>query len=739
MASVTGTIGSDNVELNNAATEATLLKLLQVMQNSGGARAASGAASLASAAGVNPNAINQANNALNKLGINTSAVTNGFTNLFNQVKGGTPSISSALSGFGELGGKLGIVVTLFTLLAEFQERNLETYKNISSVGANFGGSLTDLRMASANAYVSLEQFGKIIQENASVLSKMGGTVNDGAKSFAMLSHELISSEAGSSLLALGYSTEEVNSSMLSYINATGGRSKQELANTAAVTNATTAYMTELDKLTQFSGQSRKQQEEDQKKAAMNAAYQRALSNMTEDQKARAEAARAAAASSGIAGAQDLVMARIAGLPPLGEDAQKLAGRFGEATEGLYLMADQAKNTTGTMAGVENGFGRFNQGIANSVNRAGSSLDAMAVQGDKNANETSLYATKLKQSGNDTIEGTKKTFSEITANQKEQQKSQAATMTNANKNLQELGQAVMGVIGPIAAVLTPAFNLLGFAVSLVSKTISGVVSVLDAIVTGIIFPFKIAMIPFKIQLNATIAGFIEIGKKLSNAFEPIIAPFRKLFQSESGNLGKVFNIISTAGGILFDMLGTLGEFLLTWPFKLIFGALGLGIDYIAKGFKILGGIIDFILNPFQALQDWISGFLDSMNNKLKSFGSFFSSSSDDKPKMASGGIVTRATSLIAGESGPEAILPLSRLTDIIQTSFGSNAPSSGMLQSAGNSTSQDNSNNTVEVLTSKLDQLNNTAVDLLKVMRDTAENTRRTHDATKALNGNLFAV
>ena len=118
-------------------------------------------------------------------------------------------------------------------------------------------------MASANAYVTLEQFGKIISENSQTLAKMGGSVNDGAKSFAMLSHELISSEAGSSLLALGYSTEEVNSSMLNYINATGGRSKQELANTAAVTNATTAYMTELDKLTQFSGTSRKQQEEEQ--------------------------------------------------------------------------------------------------------------------------------------------------------------------------------------------------------------------------------------------------------------------------------------------------------------------------------------------------------------------------------------------------------------------------------------------------------------------------------------------
>jgi hypothetical protein len=41
--------------------------------------------------------------------------------------------------------------------------------------------------------------------------------------------------------------------------------------------------------------------------------------------------------------------------------------------------------------------------------------------------------------------------------------------------------------------------------------------------------------------------------------------------------------------------------------------------------------------------------------------------------------------------------------------------------------------------SEMQALNNTMKDLLKYMKDTAENTKRTHDATKALNGNLFAV
>jgi len=45
---------------------------------------------------------------------------------------------------------------------------------------------------------------------------------------------------------------------------------------------------------------------------------------------------------------------------------------------------------------------------------------------------------------------------------------------------------------------------------------------------------------------------------------------------------------------------------------------------------------------------------------------------------------------------------------------------------------------LEILTRKMDMLNSTTQELLKYMKDTADNTKRTHDATKALNGNLFA-
>ena len=214
---VTGTIGNEAVSLNNAASEATLLKLLQAVQASAGATAASNTAALAKQAGVDAKTADQTTQLLTKLGFSTGPVTSGFVNLFNQVKTGAPSISGAMAGFTELGGKAGTLALVLSMAAEYQEKNLEVYRAISKSGANFGGSLTDLRLAAANAYVTLDQFGSIIAKNSQTLATLGGSVNGGAIAFAKLSNNLISSQLGSNLMALGYTAEDVNNGMLDYI------------------------------------------------------------------------------------------------------------------------------------------------------------------------------------------------------------------------------------------------------------------------------------------------------------------------------------------------------------------------------------------------------------------------------------------------------------------------------------------------------------------------------------------
>jgi len=863
MAEVTGRIGDNDVELNNAATEATLGKLLsQTGINSQYLR------ELARKAGVDVKKINDAfadieeatvaaTGSTRQLTEEQKKITGGFkasigiidafgqkliegtaktTDLYSALGKSAASFSDLGGGIGKVAAGLGIFFEGLSRVAAFQQKNLESYQQISSAGVNFSGSLTDLRLAAANSYLTLDQFSNLMKNNSQTFAKMGLTVNDGAKAFAHLSKELISSEAGNSLLALGYTTEEVNSSMLSYINATGGRSKQELANTAAITAATTEYMTELDKLTQFSGVSRKQQEEDAKKAASNAAYQRALSNMTEEQKARAEVARQAAANSGIAGAQDAFMARIAGLPPITDEAKQFVGIFGEAANGVNEMADQVKSTTGTMDGVEKGLGIFNEGVSKQVKNLGTSGDALAMTGNKIINSASLYATQLVKGGKDTAEGTAKAFGEISANQKKQQESQAAEMAKANKGLQDLGIALINMISPLVSIITPAFEFVGSILGTFGKVISSAVEFLNSfgIVGKGLVAILSAYLAWKIKeftmdkakslssgislgggkptvsspLDAMAGGAGKAGGGLGETIRSIgmalasLGPEAPMILAGAAAIGGSIALIGAGiAGAVWIMGAALPKFAEGLePFgkidgvnliKVAGGIAALGASMVAfAGMSVLsglgavgsgvlnfftgGGVIGQVTSALDKLKPKIndlttvgtalkifsdglkgvSGSISSIDiNKGNQIAEMISNMNNASKLKTSGGSPTSgkgATS--SGSFLQKAMMGLPPLTKEGATftaaqKFGGSAmekldkETDKALGLTGSEFTPELSKNPeqtgTENLRADIQQLNKTMVDMVGYLKQTADNTDRTHRATKALNGNAF--
>jgi len=464
MATVTGQIvgadGIKDVSLNNAATEATLRALLAATAKT--EEGIKSAMSLASKAGLDPATVAQVGQGLTSVTTNSKQAGDELSNAKEQTKElkvtfmslmsvtgklieGSAGLSSVLGSMASLfPQRIEYVLNAFSALAKFQETSIASYRELTSVGANFSGSLYDMRLAASNSYLSLKEFTEIVRNNGTTFAKMGGTVDDGVRSFAILNNSLITSEVGSKLLSLGYSTEDVSKGMLSFINATGGRSKEELLNTNGITAATGEYLTELDKLTQLSGISRKQQEEEQKKAAANAAYQRVLSNMTEEQKVRAEVGRQAAAMSGIAGAQDAYMSRIAGLPPITKDARQFVGIFGQAANGVYQMADQARSATGTLAGVERGLGNFNEGVVDGVNRIGTAGDVLSYT-NQTVSGAGLRAIQLQKQGADTAEGSAKQLEATVRKQIAQNNSQAKTAADTELEFKKIGNTLLSAL------------------------------------------------------------------------------------------------------------------------------------------------------------------------------------------------------------------------------------------------------------------------------------------------------
>jgi len=307
MADVTGTItGPDGVEdvvLNNAATEATLKQLL-LSSLAGNKQTLDSINRWATRAGFNDDAIARANaslkgtaqnageaaNTVSKLDLVTKAVNTSFTNLASvtsTITSGAGSFSDVFNAMSQLPYGIGQVSLAFATILKFQEDNFKSYQSITNAGVSFSGSLTDMRMAAANSYLTLQEFTDLINKNSSTLALMGDTVSDGARSFSTFSKEFVSGDTGRNLLALGYTFEDLNQGALDYIQMTGGRTQSELNNITGITQGTGLYLEELDGLAEITGKNRKEQEAELKKLSLNSAWENYLARLrlTEGQQA----------------------------------------------------------------------------------------------------------------------------------------------------------------------------------------------------------------------------------------------------------------------------------------------------------------------------------------------------------------------------------------------------------------------------------------------------------------------
>jgi hypothetical protein len=720
MADVSGTIGNEYVELNNAATEATL-KLLLAATMSANKQNIDQVKAMATKAGLDPASVAAANVGLKGLGTGASSgaavlgkigaagvgVVDGFlkfgsslTPLIGKLVEGSAGLSDMMSPLAKLPGVLGLFGAALTKAAEYQEANLRVYQQITQVGANFGGSLTDLRQAALNSYMSLTEFGTFVKSNGEALARMGGSVDGGTRAFVRLSKDLISSDIGTNLMALGYSTEQINSTMATYIASTGGRTRQEMQNTQALATATSAYMTELDALTQFTGTSKDKLAEEAKKAAQNEAFQRKLSTMDEAERAKTKAAYDKAAASGIAGATDLVMSAALGLPPVTKAAQTLSGVAPGVAAGFTTMTKTAMDQNRTMKDVNAEYGRTLLAGKAASQQFGQTGDAIATMGGEYSqvmNGLIGSENKLRAQGIDDEEEFSKRQEEIRTNMETQGKSQAADMAKANKAISEIGQVINNMLAPAITFLTK------IAAGLTEKIAAGVKS-FDELGGGMKLAVG-ALAGFVALLTASTAAkkaqdIAQIAKdKLQTPGSSPTNPMYVVVVGGSAG-GATPGTPDTGGGKKGGKFGRLGGVGLGLAGSIAgdLAADALGRDTTAgKGADMLGMAasgagMGAMLGPWGALAGGLIG------GGYGAYKNFF-----DGPKMANGGVVTKPTVGMVGENEPEIVSPLRH----------------------------------IESLRTELETLNKQSAEMLRFMRDTAENTRRNTDATVALGGDLF--
>jgi archaellum component FlaC len=497
MADVTGRIGDQDVALDNAATEATLKDILAAMK--GQASALSKLTGTAGQAGVNPQAIASANKGIQQMGAASTAgsvagkllnmamgglskgamllggvlgdiVAGGvqtgknLMDLAGKMLDGGGKVSDVFGAFKDLPLGIGAVAGLFEKLMQMQQAELETYRELTKSGVNLGGTLTDVRATALSMGTTLEGFGKLVKENSTLFAQLGGSVNDGAKNFVNLAKDIRNSDVGKNLRALGYSIDDINSSTASYLKMTGGRTAEEMKNTKALAASAGAYMSQLDMLASITGKSREEEEKKLQAAAANVAWEAKMQSMSEEERAKANAALANAMSVGGQGAVDALQARMMGIPPMTEAGQMFEAMSRNASAALSKQAAAVTDSTKSLKDIEKGYGEMLAGSAQDAKNLGKEQIAamtytggvqaeVALNAQKNANM--MHSKNLKNA-----EDVNKLQGEIAANADARSKSSAAKAAEAEEAFKKLTSELYQALMPVLAELTPIVTDLG---------------------------------------------------------------------------------------------------------------------------------------------------------------------------------------------------------------------------------------------------------------------------------------
>ena len=793
MAEVTGTIGNEHVELNNAATEATLRLILAGIQGSSKA-SADAISKFAKQSGLDPAAVAAANSGLKNVntaatptaGIFKTIATAGtdaatqirkldasISPLIGQLLDGTAKASDAFRAFEQLPGVIGIVATGFRRVAEYQEENMKVYQQISAAGASFGGSLTDLRQSALNTYMTLDQFSSLIKNNSEAFSNMGGTVNDGAKAFVQLSKSMIGGDVGSKLMALGYTTEQLNNGMASYIAATGGRNRQEMADTDGLTKGAKAYFEQMDALATITGVQREEQEKAMKEAAANAAWQNHLAELGPIERAKAEAARSEALARGGKGAADALMSAAMGLPPMTKAAQQYTALAPTANAATMKLVDGIKDSTKSVKDIQTQGSAITAGLAKDGRDNAQVYKAMGManmEGSETANKALAAATKAKNQGILTEADAAAQLEQVREEQRKRQAdSQASEMAKAEKAMKSIGQVINDILAPAIGVMT----------TWLSKLVQGVAAVFNwfgdlSTTTKLLVAASLAYLVFK---NKEI--ILEKAQALTGKGKEALSKVKGMVPGHSATNPLFVTIVGGGGGGLDDLLdkkkGKKGGKtraprktkvpLPTPPAAAtggaLKGAMGAGKGLL-KGAGVAGGIASALmlagdLSDIEAqkkagsiseaeatkakggavgeaggglagglagaaagaalgsvvpiLGTAIGGLIGGAigawggGSLGKSAGESLAGGSEKTPpkKMADGGIVTSPTNIIAGDAGPEGIIPMKHF----------------------------------ETLQTEMQTLNKQTEEVLKYLKEIADHSSQGVSATKSLMGDLF--
>ena len=143
-------------------------------------------------------------------------------------------------------------------LAGYLDRTVDTFRSLSSVGAGFNNSMLDMISASANSAMEMDDFAAFVSRNSDTIRLLDGTVTEGVTAIGEFSKQLRNSPAGTQLMSMGFTIEDLNEGLINYIDLQYRMGRGETLRTQNLTAATAEYLEEIDEIAKATGRSREE-------------------------------------------------------------------------------------------------------------------------------------------------------------------------------------------------------------------------------------------------------------------------------------------------------------------------------------------------------------------------------------------------------------------------------------------------------------------------------------------------
>ena len=379
---VTGFIGNEEVNLNNAATEATLQqlvaaigvltaktdntfktnqgKLQQFYKELDKAVAASkdfkeSAENNSSAVNDNTGAVKDNTNASyqqaesqRRLRNTTNTLVRGFDGIINFLS----DTSSSLAGMGNnldaaanALGNIPVIGSRFSKIlgptAAAADRVYESFLNASVSGATFGGSINEMIDSASGAGLTLEDFTSILSETGPQLALLGEGTREGARRLGDLGRQMRQTGVSDQLARLGIGTAEQNKLIARQAELRARTGQREQMTDQQLIQQTQEYAKNLSAVSRLTGETRDSLEAQQEARMADAAFRQMLTEVDPNAAKNINTLLSTLPESMRQGAQDLFTR---GAAAQSEEARRLMGVAPEVADALISQGSAARQS-----------------------------------------------------------------------------------------------------------------------------------------------------------------------------------------------------------------------------------------------------------------------------------------------------------------------------------------------------------------------------------------------------------